>query len=162
MRVVLQRVKHASVQVAGAVIGEIGQGFLILLGVSDRDDEKTADQMADKICRLRIFEDENGKTNRSLADVGGSVLVVSQFTLYADCRKGNRPGFTGAVFHGALQGPCRACGARGIRRRYEGGAFKRRSLYVNAGQRGAVREGRQEVRQAAETGMPAAGKNGIA
>ena len=96
MRVVLQRVKHASVQVDGAVIGEIGQGFLILLGVSDRDDEKTADQMADKICRLRIFEDENGKTNRSLADVGGSVLVVSQFTLYADCRKGNRPGFTGA------------------------------------------------------------------
>ena len=86
MRVVLQRVKHASVQVDGAVIGEIGQGFLILLGVSDRDDEKTADQMADKICRLRIFEDENGKTNRSLADVGGSVLVVSQFTLYADCR----------------------------------------------------------------------------
>ena len=96
MRVVLQREKHASVQVDGAVIGEIGQGFLILLGVSDRDDEKTADQMADKICRLRIFEDENGKTNRSLADVGGSVLVVSQFTLYADCRKGNRPGFTGA------------------------------------------------------------------
>ena len=96
MRVVLQRVKHASVQVDGAVIGEIGQGFLILLGVSDRDDEKTVDQMADKICRLRIFEDENGKTNRSLADVGGSVLVVSQFTLYADCRKGNRPGFTGA------------------------------------------------------------------
>ena len=96
MRVVLQRVKHASVQVDGAVIGEIGQGFLILLGVSDRDDEKTADQMADKFCRLRIFEDENGKTNRSLADVGGSVLVVSQFTLYADCRKGNRPGFTGA------------------------------------------------------------------
>ena len=156
MRVVLQRVKHASVQVDGAVIGEIGQGFLILLGVSDRDDEKTADQMADKICRLRIFEDENGKTNRSLADVGGSVLVVSQFTLYADCRKGNRPGFTGAgspeeaniipVY--TLQGPCRACGARGIRRRYEGGAFKRRSLYVNAGQRGAVHEGRQEVRQA--------------
>ena len=74
----------------------ITEGFLILLGVSDRDDEKTADQMADKICRPRIFEDENGKTNRSLADVGGSVLVVSQFTLYADCRKGNRPGFTGA------------------------------------------------------------------
>ena len=168
MRVVLQRVKHASVQVDGAVIGEIGQGFLILLGVSDRDDEKTADQMADKICRLRIFEDENGKTNRSLADVGGSVLVVSQFTLYADCRKGNRPGFTGAgspeeakrlyeYFTERCKAPRGACGARGIRRRYEGGAFKRRSLYVNAGQRGAVREGRQEVRQAAETGMPAAG-----
>lgn len=96
MRVVLQRVKHASVQVDGAVIGEIGQGFLILLGVSDRDDEKTADQMADKICRLRIFEDENGKTNLSLADVGGSLLLVSQFTLYANCKKGNRPSFTEA------------------------------------------------------------------
>ena len=93
MRVVLQRVKHASVQVDGAVIGEIGQGFLILLGVSDRDDEKTADQMADKICRLRIFEDENGKTNLSLKDVNGELLFVSQFTLYANCKKGNRPSF---------------------------------------------------------------------
>ena len=78
------------------VTGSIGQGFLILLGVSDEDDETIADKMADKICRLRIFEDENGKTNRSLQDVGGEILVVSQFTLYADCRKGNRPSFTGA------------------------------------------------------------------
>ena len=96
MRVVLQRVKHASVHVDGQETGSIGQGFLILLGVSDEDDETIADKMADKICRLRIFEDENGKTNRSLQDVGGEILVVSQFTLYADCRKGNRPSFTGA------------------------------------------------------------------
>ena len=96
MRMVLQRVAEASVTVDGEVVGEIGKGFLVLLGVQASDTEETADRMVDKMCRLRIFEDENGKTNRSLADVGGSVLVVSQFTLYADCRKGNRPGFTGA------------------------------------------------------------------
>ena len=96
MRAVLQRVTRGSVTVDGSVTGAIGKGFLILLGVSDEDDEAVADRMADKICRLRIFEDENGKTNLSLADVGGELLVVSQFTLYADCRKGNRPGFTGA------------------------------------------------------------------
>ena len=96
MRVVLQRVKHASVHVDGQETGSIGQGFLILLGVSDTDDESIADKMADKICKLRIFEDENGKTNRSLQDVDGEILVVSQFTLYADCRKGNRPSFVKA------------------------------------------------------------------
>ena len=96
MRVVLQRVKHASVHVDGQETGAIGQGFLILLGVSDTDDESIADKMADKICKLRIFEDENGKTNRSLQDVDGEILVVSQFTLYADCRKGNRPSFVKA------------------------------------------------------------------
>ena len=80
----------------GQETGSIGQGFLILLGVSDTDDESIADKMADKICKLRIFEDENGKTNRSLQDVDGEILVVSQFTLYADCRKGNRPSFTDA------------------------------------------------------------------
>ena len=96
MRVVLQRVKHASVHVDGRETGSIGQGFLILLGVSDEDDETIADKMADKICRLRIFEDENGKTNCSLADVDGEILLISQFTLYADCSHGNRPGFTGA------------------------------------------------------------------
>ena len=97
MRVVLQRVKHASVHVDGRETGSIGQGFLILLGVSDEDDETIADKMADKICRLRIFGDENGKTNRSLQDVGGEILVVSQFTLYADCRKGKRPNFIKAA-----------------------------------------------------------------
>ena len=93
MRVVLQRVTRASVTVDGAVIGEIGKGFLVLLGVAETDDEKIADKMADKICKLRIFQDSEGKTNLSLADVGGELLVVSQFTLYADCHKGNRPSF---------------------------------------------------------------------
>lgn len=93
MRVVLQRVSRASVKVDGQTIGEIGEGFLILLGVSGEDDEAAADRMADKICKLRIFQDSEGKTNLSLADVGGELLVVSQFTLYADCHKGNRPSF---------------------------------------------------------------------
>ena len=97
MRVVLQRVKHASVHVDGRETGSIGQGFLILLGVSDEDDETIADKMADKICRLRIFEDENGKTNRSLQDVDGEILVVSQFTLYGDVSHGRRPSFIGAA-----------------------------------------------------------------
>lgn len=96
MRAVLQRVTEATVRVDGEVIGSIGKGFFILLGVSDEDDEAVADKLADKICKLRIFEDENGKTNLSLQDVGGELLVVSQFTLYADCRKGNRPSFIGA------------------------------------------------------------------
>ena len=96
MRVVLQRVTQASVKVDGEVIGAIGNGFLILLGVSDEDNESVADKMADKICKLRIFADENGKTNLSLTDVGGELLVVSQFTLYADT-KSRRPGFTGAA-----------------------------------------------------------------
>lgn len=96
MRAVLQRVTEATVRVDGEVIGTIGKGFLILLGVSDEDNEAVADKLADKICKLRIFEDENGKTNLSLADVGGELLVVSQFTLYADCRKGNRPSFVKA------------------------------------------------------------------
>lgn len=93
MRVVLQRVTRACVKVDGEVIGEIGKGFLLLLGVAESDDEAAADKMADKICKLRIFEDADGKTNLSLADVGGELLVVSQFTLYADCHKGNRPSF---------------------------------------------------------------------
>ena len=77
-------------------MGRIGKGLLILLGVADGDTRELTEKMADKICRLRIFEDENGKTNLSLADVGGELLVISQFTLYADCRKGNRPSFVKA------------------------------------------------------------------
>ena len=96
MRAVIQRVAHAGVTVDGQVLGKIGKGFLILLGVSDEDTEEVADRLADKICKLRIFEDENGKTNCSLADVDGEILLISQFTLYADCSHGNRPGFTGA------------------------------------------------------------------
>lgn len=96
MRIVLQRVSQAQVSVDGAQIGAIGQGVLLLLGVSGEDTEQTADRMVDKIGKLRIFPDDDGKTNLSLADVGGEILVVSQFTLYADCKKGNRPGFVKA------------------------------------------------------------------
>lgn len=96
MKVVLQRVREAAVAVDGQEIGRIGKGFLLLVGVSNEDDERIADRMIDKICKLRIFEDANGKTNLSLSDVDGQVLVVSQFTLYADCHKGNRPSFIGA------------------------------------------------------------------
>ena len=93
MRAVVQRVTHASVTVDGELLGRIGKGFMILLGVADGDTVQLAEKMADKICRLRIFEDENGKTNLSLADVEGELLIISQFTLYADCHKGNRPSF---------------------------------------------------------------------
>ena len=96
MRAVVTRVKNAKVTIEGKVNGEIGQGFLVLLGVGPADTEAQAVRLADKICGLRIFEDEAGKMNRNLEAVGGSLLVVSQFTLYADCRRGNRPGFTGA------------------------------------------------------------------
>ena len=96
MRFVIQRVKSASVRTEEKVIGQIGKGYLVLIGVSDTDTEQTADKMIKKMIGLRIFEDENGKTNLSLADVGGSLLLVWQFTLYASCKKGNRPSFTEA------------------------------------------------------------------
>ena len=96
MKIVLQRVLEASVKVDGNVTGQIEQGYLILLGVSNDDTKEIADKMIEKIARLRIFEDENGKTNLSIDQVNGEVLVVSQFTLYADCKKGNRPSFTRA------------------------------------------------------------------
>lgn len=94
MRFVVQRVRHASVTVDGEVLGQIGQGFLVLAGIAQDDTEAIADKMVKKLCGLRIFEDAEGKTNLSLADVGGSLLLISQFTLYADCRRGNRPGFS--------------------------------------------------------------------
>ena len=97
MRAVLTRVKSASVTVEGNVIGKIGQGFLILLGVTHEDTEVQAVKLADKLTGLRIFEDENGKMNQGLESVDGQVLVVSQFTLYGNCRKGRRPSFTEAA-----------------------------------------------------------------
>lgn len=96
MKFVIQRVSHASVTVQDQVIGKIGKGFLVLIGVGKEDTEKEADLLVRKMCNLRIFEDENGKTNLSLKDVKGEVLLISQFTLYANCKKGNRPGFTDA------------------------------------------------------------------
>ena len=96
MKIVLQRVLNASVTVDNKVIGAIDKGLLIFLGVEADDTDDMLQKYADKIIKLRIFEDENGKTNRSLLDVNGSLLIVSQFTLCADCSHGNRPGFTGA------------------------------------------------------------------
>ena len=97
MRAVVTRVKSASVAIAGETVGSIGQGFLILLGIAPEDTAAHCRKLADKLLGLRVFCDENGKMNRSLTDVGGSVLVISQFTLYADCRHGRRPSFTGAA-----------------------------------------------------------------
>ena len=96
MRAVIQRVSWAQVDVSGETVGRIGRGFLILLGVGQDDGEEQIERLWGKISKMRIFEDENNKTNLSLTDVGGEVLVVSQFTLYANCKKGNRPSFTEA------------------------------------------------------------------
>ncbi len=97
MRAVLTRVKSASVEIGGEVVGKIGQGFLILLGVGPEDDERVSRYLAEKALGLRVFEDGDGKMNRSLSEVGGQVLVVSQFTLYGNCRKGRRPSFVEAA-----------------------------------------------------------------
>ena len=97
MRAVLTRVKSASVAIDGETVGSIGQGFLILLGVGPEDDETICRYLAEKALGLRVFEDENGKMNLGLSDIGGQVLVVSQFTLYGNCRKGRRPSFTDAA-----------------------------------------------------------------
>jgi D-tyrosyl-tRNA(Tyr) deacylase len=97
MRAVVQRVSESSVAVGPEVVGRIGRGLLVLLGVAKTDTEKESDYLAEKIVNLRIFEDEGGRLNRSLIEVGGEMLVVSQFTLLADCRKGRRPSFTEAA-----------------------------------------------------------------
>jgi D-aminoacyl-tRNA deacylase len=97
VRAVLQRTTGARVRVADEVVGAIDHGLVVLLGVGPDDDESTADALARRVVELRIFEDEAGRTNRSLIDVAGEALVVSQFTLYADTRRGRRPGFTGAA-----------------------------------------------------------------
>ncbi len=97
MRVLLQRVSHANVTVDGEIVGAIGQGFLILLGIGKEDSTAEIQALSEKIVHLRVFEDDAGKMNRSLLDIGGAVLVVSQFTLYADVKKGRRPSFTAAA-----------------------------------------------------------------
>lgn len=98
MRVVIQRVSNGSVTVKGQKVSEIGKGLVILLGIGPNDTEEQARYLTDKIANLRIFEDQNGKMNLSLLDIGGEALIVSQFTLYADTRKGRRPSFTAAAY----------------------------------------------------------------
>jgi D-aminoacyl-tRNA deacylase len=97
MRVVLQRVKNANVKVEDEIVGSISHGFLILFGVGKEDTSMDADWLVEKICKLRVFEDETGKMNKDIIEVEGEILVVSQFTLYGDCKKGSRPGFIDAA-----------------------------------------------------------------
>ena len=97
MKAWVQRVTEASVTIEGETVAEIGKGYLVLLGVTHGDTEAAADKIADRLVKLRIFEDENGKTNKSIEDIRGSIIVVSQFTLYADTEHGNRPGFSNAA-----------------------------------------------------------------
>ena len=97
MKIVVQRVKYAQVDVDGKTIGKIDKGFLVLLGVTHKDTKEQADYLVKKLCKLRVFRDENDKMNLSLKDVGGKLLIVSQFTLYADCSDGNRPSFIDAA-----------------------------------------------------------------
>ena len=126
MRSVIQRVTRASVTVDGEVVGSIGEGLLVLLGVKVGDTEKDADYMADKLLKLRIFEDENGKMNRSVKDVGGAVLAVSQFTLLGDARHGRRPSFSNAArpeeANALYEAFCQALRAENIR--VETGVFQ--------------------------------------
>lgn len=97
MRALLQRVKQGKVEIEGNLQGKCEKGYVLLLGIKDGDTEKECDYLADKVLGLRVFEDEEGKLNKSILDIGGQMLVVSQFTLYADCKKGRRPSFIGAA-----------------------------------------------------------------
>ena len=97
MRLVIQRVSHSKVEVDSKIIGQIEKGFLVLLGVGQEDTEEVADFLVEKLCNLRVFKDEAEKMNLSIKDIDGELLIVSQFTLYADCKKGNRPSFTNAA-----------------------------------------------------------------
>ena len=97
MKFVIQRVSNASVSIDGNVVGKIGKGYMILIGIGKEDTTKEADRLVDKMLKMRIFDDADGKTNLSLADVGGELLLISQFTLYADTSRGNRPSFSGAA-----------------------------------------------------------------
>ena len=97
MRLVVQRVSEASVEIEGKINGQIKQGFMVLVGITNDDNEEIVDKMVNKLINLRIFEDENFKMNKSLMDIGGEILVISQFTLYGDCRKGRRPNFMAAL-----------------------------------------------------------------
>ena len=117
MKFVIQRVEESRVTVDGKIVGEIGKGYNVLIGVSDTDTEDTCDRMIKKMLNLRIFQDDEGKTNLSLSDVSGALLLISQFTLYADCRKGNRPSFVKAgspahaeALYGYIVGKCREAG----------------------------------------------------
>lgn len=143
MRAVVQCVSEASVTVEGRVVGAIGKGYAILLGVGHGDTEAEAERLWRKIAKMRVFEDAQGKTNLSLADVGGEVLVVSQFTLYANCRKGNRPSFTDAAEpaiarrlyeHFAADGPSRRLhgGDRRVRSHDGRGACEPRAVHGGA------------------------------
>lgn len=96
MKILIQRVKHAEVNVDNNTVGKINKGLLLFIGIGNNDDESIADKLVKKVCNLRIFEDENQKMNKSIKDINGELLVVSQFTLYADCKNGNRPSFTNA------------------------------------------------------------------
>lgn len=97
MKLVVQRVKKAEVKVDGKIVGKIDKGFLVLIGITHEDTKETADFLVKKLCHLRVFEDENGKMNTDISQVDGKLLIVSQFTLYANCKEGNRPSFTDAA-----------------------------------------------------------------
>ena len=138
MRFVIQRVSESEVKVDGETLGKIGKGFMVLIGVSNSDTKEIADRMIKKMLGLRIFEDEQGKTNLSLDTVGGSLLLISQFTLYANCKKGNRPSFIEAgapdmaeEMYEYIIGSDGRAGQ--VRRRYESQPGKRRAIHDNFG-----------------------------